>query len=84
MMNSAPAFGAGVKVAPSKPAKDTVPSTAGFFSASTCTCRAIASVRSSEVPGGIRLTAPGLVARAFGSRRRDRDPRLAAFLGGVR
>lgn len=41
-------------------------------------------VAASEVPGGIRLTAPGLVARAFGSRRRDRDPRLAAFLGGVR
>ena len=32
-------------------------------------------------PAGVRLTAPGLRARAFGSRRQERDPRLAAFLG---
>lgn len=32
----------------------------------------------------VRLTAPGLVARLFGSRRRGPDPRLLAVLGDGR
>ncbi|KAB7648183.1 hypothetical protein [Polymorphobacter fuscus] len=32
--------------------------------------------------GAVRLTAPGLVARLFGSRRRGPDPRLAALVEG--
>ena len=30
---------------------------------------------------GVRLSAPGLVARVFGSRKRAADPRLLAILG---
>lgn len=32
--------------------------------------------------GVVTLSAPGLVARIFGSRRRGGDPRLAALVGG--
>lgn len=32
--------------------------------------------------GVVRLAAPGLVSRVFGSRRRGPDPRLAAIVGG--
>ncbi len=35
-------------------------------------------------PAGIRLTARGLHARAFGARHRPRDPRLAHFARGGR
>jgi len=34
--------------------------------------------------GDVRMTAPGLVARLFGSRRRGPDPRLLAVVGGAR
>lgn len=33
--------------------------------------------------GAVRLTAPGLVARVFGSRRRGPDPRLSGLIGRV-
>lgn len=36
----------------------------------------------SVVGGVVTLSAPGLVARVFGSRRRGGDPRLAALVGG--
>ena len=33
--------------------------------------------------GAVVLTAPGLMPRVFGSRRRGPDPRLSAILGGT-
>lgn len=33
--------------------------------------------------GAVVLTAPGLVPRVFGSRRRGPDPRLAGIVGGT-
>jgi hypothetical protein len=33
--------------------------------------------------GAVVLSAPGLVPRVFGSRRRGADPRLAGILGGT-
>ena len=35
-------------------------------------------------PGAVRMSAPGIAARAFGSRRRGPDLRLLALVGGDR
>ncbi len=56
VMKIAPALGALVKVAPSKPAKAMVLTTFGFFSASACASSSVAVVRWSEAPGGICTT----------------------------
>ena len=51
-----PAFGALVKVAPSKPAKGTACATPGVASMSLVTRRVTSSVRSSDAPGGSWMT----------------------------
>ena len=54
--NTAPEFGALVKVAPEKPAKLTACATPGTFSAMSTTRLLTASVRASEAPAGSCVT----------------------------
>ncbi|MBC7504291.1 MAG: hypothetical protein H7267_00955 [Sandarakinorhabdus sp.] len=68
---------------------------AGVRAGAAATAKAVAGIAArlaAEAPevsvsvgeGLVTVSAPGLVARVFGSRQRGSDPRLSALMGGSR